>query len=700
VSRAAAMPVRPTSALPVSPRLSNVLLAGGVLGVLVIMLVPLPNFLFDLLITANIALSLVVLMVTIYIAAPLEFSVFPTLLLGLTLLRLALGIASTRLILMRGDAGQVIDAFGHFVVGGNMVIGFVVFVILVIIQFVVITKGSGRVAEVAARFTLDAMPGRQMAIDADLNAGIIDEKEARRRREEISRAADFYGAMDGASKFVRGDAIAAIIITVINIVGGFIVGVLERGMSLEEAARTYTLLTVGDGLVTQIPALIVSTAAGIIVTRTAGAANLGDSLAGQLLVEPRAPLVVAGVLFLMGLVPGLPMVPFVALAAVTGAIGLTARATARNVPPPPEPVDEDPARREQEQLRDVLQVDALEIEIGFGLIPLVDANNPTNLLDRITAIRRQMARELGFIVPPVRIRDNSQLRSREYAVKIKGARVDGGDLAADSILAMNPGTAKGKLAGLETREPAFGLPAVWIRESQRQHAEALGYTVVEPVAVVATHLAEIIKSHAHEILTRQDVQGLLESAKEKHKAVVEELVPSLLTVGTVQRVLMNLLRERVSIRDLPSILEAMADGALATKDPALLTELVRHRIGRSIVRAHLDAGERLQAVMLSPVVEEALLGALVETESGKEAGLAPERKQSIVGSATRSIEKALAAGKQPVFLCSAVARPITRRLLDPYFPTIPVISYKEIPLGIEVSSLGKVELKVEGTNGR
>jgi flagellar biosynthesis protein FlhA len=700
VARAAVMPARSTNALPVSPRLSNILLAAGVLGVLVILLVPLPSFLFDLLITTNIALSLVVLMVTIYIAAPLEFSVFPTLLLGLTLLRLSLNIASTRLILMRGEAGQVIDAFGHFVVGGNMVIGLVVFVILVIIQFVVITKGSGRVAEVAARFTLDAMPGRQMAIDADLNAGVIDEKEARRRREEISRAADFYGAMDGASKFVRGDAIASIIITVINIVGGFIVGVLERGMSLEEAARTYTLLTVGDGLVTQIPALIVSTAAGIIVTRTAGQANLGDSLAGQLLVEPRAPLVVAGVLFLMGLVPGLPMVPFVALAAVTGAIGLSARATAKNAPPPPEPVDEDPARREQEQLRDVLQVDALEVEIGFGLITLVDANNPTNLLDRITAIRRQMAREMGFIVPPVRIRDNSQLRSREYAVKIKGARVDGGDLAADSILAMNPGTAKGKLAGLETREPAFGLPAVWIRESQRQHAEALGYTVVEPVAVVATHLAEIVKSHAHEILTRQDVQGLLESAKDKHKAVVEELVPSLLSVGTVQRVLANLLRERVSIRDLPSILEAMADGALATKDAALLTELVRHRIGRSIVRAHLDAGERLPAVMLSPVVEEALLGALVETEAGKEAGLAPEKKQSIVGSATRSIEKALTAGKQPVFLCSAVARPVARRLLDPYFPTIPVISYKEIPSGIEVSSLGKVELKAEGVDGR
>jgi len=691
MARAATLPGSPSPTSIVSPRLSNVVLAAGVLGILVIMLVPLPSFLFDLLITTNIALSLVVLMVTLYVAAPLEFSVFPTLLLGLTLLRLSLNIASTRLILMRGDAGEVINAFGHFVVGGNMVIGLVVFVILVIIQFVVITKGSGRVAEVAARFTLDAMPGRQMAIDADLNAGIIDEKEARRRREEISRAADFYGAMDGASKFVRGDAIASIIITIVNIVGGFIVGVLERGMTIDEAARTYTLLTVGDGLVTQIPALVVSTAAGIIVTRTAGQANLGDSLAGQLLVEPRAPLVVAGVLSLIALVPGMPTLPFMALAAVTGAVGLTARAAAKAPAPAVEMIEEDPARREQEQLKDVLQVDPLEVEIGFGLIGLVDAKAAGNLLDRITAIRRQMAREFGFIVPPVRIRDNSQLRSREYSVKIKGVRVDGGELATESLLAMNPGTAKGTLQGIETREPAFGLPAVWIRESQRQLAEALGYTVVEPVAVVATHLTEIIKSHAHEILTRQEVQSLLEGVKEKNKAVVEELVPSLLSLGSVQRVLMNLLRERVSIRDLPTVLEALADGAMQTKDAALLTELVRHRIGRSIVRAHLDAGGRLQALMLAPSVEETLLATLVETESGKEAGLAPEKKQAIVASATRAIEKALSAGKQPVFLCSAIARPVTRRLFDPYFPAIPVISYREIPPGIEVVSLGKVE---------
>jgi len=691
VARAATMAARPAALGIVSPQLSNVVLAAGVLGILVIMLVPLPSFLFDLLITTNIALSLVVLMVTLYVAAPLEFSVFPTLLLGLTLLRLSLNIASTRLILMRGDAGAVINAFGNFVVGGNMVIGLVVFVILVIIQFVVITKGSGRVAEVAARFTLDAMPGRQMAIDADLNAGIIDEKEARRRREEISRAADFYGAMDGASKFVRGDAIASIIITIVNIVGGFIVGVLERGMSIEEAARTYTLLTVGDGLVTQIPALIVSTAAGIIVTRTAGQANLGDSLAGQLLVEPRAPLVVAGVLSAIALVPGMPTIPFMALAAVTGAVGLSARAAAKAPAPEVETIEEDPAQREQEQLKDVLQVDPLEVEIGFGLIQLVDSKTPGNLLDRITAIRRQMAREFGFIVPPVRIRDNSQLRSREYNVKIKGVRIDGGELAPDSLLAMNPGTAKGTLQGIETREPAFGLPAVWIREGQRQLAEALGYTVVEPVAVVATHLAELIKSHAHEILTRQDVQALLDGVKEKNKAVVEELVPSLLSLGSVQRVLMGLLRERVSIRDLPTVLEALADGAMQTKDTSLLTELVRHRIGRSIVRAHLDGAGRLQALMLAPGVEETLLSTLVETESGKEAGLAPEKKQQIVASATRAIEKALTAGKQPVFLCSAIARPVTRRLFDPYFPAIPVISYREIPPGIEVISLGKVE---------
>jgi flagellar biosynthesis protein FlhA len=689
---AAHVPKRPLAA----PRaeLGNLLLALGVLGIVGIMLIPLPPFLLDLLITANIALSLVVLMVTLYAAEPLEVSVFPTLLLGLTLFRLALNVASTRLILMKGYAGQVIDAFGVFMVGGNMVIGLVLFAILVVIQFLVITKGAGRVAEVAARFTLDAMPGKQMAIDADLNAGLIDEKEARSRRETIARAADFYGAMDGASKFVRGDAIAAIVITLVNILGGIVIGVFQHKMPLLEAMTTYTRLTVGDGLVTQIPALIVSTAAGILVTRAASATSLGRELAGQLLIEPRAPLVVAGILFLFALVPGLPTIPFLALAGVTAAIGASAKRAPRPQSIAHDAADDEPRRKEEEKerIKEALQVDALEVEIGYGLIPMVDARASGNLLDRITLMRRQMAQELGFVVPAIRIRDNARLRSREYVIKLKGVRLAGYELAGDYHLAMNPGTASGRVGGIETREPAFGLPAVWIPESQRGAAEALGYTVVEPVAVVATHLAEVVKAHAHEILSRQDVQSLLDTAKEKSKAVVEELVPTVLTVGGVQRILTNLLRERVSIRDLPTILEAVADGAAETKDVGLLTEIARQRLGRSIVKPYLDSDGRLHAAVIARDVEEALLGAAVNADGARDAGLAPEAREQVVGAATRAIEKGLGSGKQPVLLGSAAARPVARRLFEPYFPTIPVLSYKEIPHGVEVRSVGRVEV--------
>ncbi len=685
----------PAAGVKTGSAAGSLLLAFGVLGIVGIMLIPLPPFVLDLLITTNIALSLVVLMVTLYATEPLEVSVFPTLLLGMTLFRLALNVASTRLILMKGYAGEVIDAFGVFLVGGNMVIGLVLFAILIVIQFLVITKGAGRVAEVAARFTLDAMPGRQMAIDADLNAGLIDEKEARQRRETISRSADFYGAMDGASKFVRGDAIAAIIITIVNICGGFVIGVFQHKMDIASAAATYTRLTVGDGLVTQIPALIVSTASGILVTRAASATNLGKQLSSQLLLEPRAPLVVAAILAVFGFVPGLPTIPFLALAGVTAAIGFSARkASAAKAAPVVDPVEDEPRRKEEEKerIKEVLQVDPVEVEIGYGLIPMVDAKAAGNLLDRITLLRRQMAQELGIVVPPIRIRDNARLRSREYSVKLKGVRVAGYELAGDFHLAMNPGTATGTLSGIETREPAFGLPAVWIAEAQRPHAESLGYTVVEPVAVIATHLAEVVKSHAHEILSRQDVQSLLDTVKEKNKAVVEELVPSLLSIGGVQRVLTNLLRERVSIRDLPTVLEALADGAAETRDASLLTELARQRLGRSIVKPVLDRDGRLHAAVLSQDVEDALLVSVAAGEGGRAAGLSTDAKERIVGEATRAIEKGLGAGQQPVLLCSAAARPIARWLLESYFPTIPIVSYKELPAGLEVRSVGKVEM--------
>jgi flagellar biosynthesis protein FlhA len=665
---ARALAVRPVLAPRAAAHdMGNLLLALGVIGILGIMLVPLPAFLLDLLLTLDLALSLVILMVTLYAAEPLQLSVFPTILLGMTLFRLALNVASTRLILQKGYAGQVIDAFGGFLVGGNTVIGLVIFAILAIIQFLVITKGSGRVAEVAARFTLDAMPGRQMAIDADLNAGIIDEREARARRDAIARAADFYGAMDGASKFVRGDAIAAIVITLVNILGGFIIGVAQRGMGIAEAASVYTRLTVGDGLVTQIPALLVSTAAGILVTRAATATDLGSEVAGQILLQPRAAVVVAGILLVLGLLPGLPTLPFLALAAVAGFVGVSARGRAPEAAAAVAEADDAPRRREdeKERLKEALQVDALEIEIGYGLIPMVDAKAPGNLLDRITLLRRQLAQELGFIVPPVRIRDNAGLRSREYAVKLKGARIAGGELAGEYHLAMNPGTATGTIAGIETREPAFGLPAVWIPESRRASAEAMGYTVVEPVAVVATHLGEIVKSHAHEILSRQDVQALLDAVKERNRAVVEELVPGALGVGAVQRVLAALLRERVSIRDLPTILEALADAAAETRDAGLLAESARQRLGRSIVKPYLDPRGRLHAAVIARDVEEALLAHAVPSVAGKEAGLPLETKDRIVGEVTRAIEKGLASGRQPVVLCSAAARPIARRLLDP-----------------------------------
>ena len=562
-------------------KFSDVMLALGVVMIVMMMIIPLPPFLLDLLLALNITLSLTIVMISIYNVEPLQFSVFPSLLLVTTLFRLALNVSATRLILLQGYAGEVILAFGSFVVGGNAVVGFIVFIILILIQFIVITKGAERVAEVAARFTLDAMPGKQMAIDADLNAGLINDNEARTRRRNIQREADFYGAMDGASKFVKGDAIAAIVIIVVNILGGFIIGMVQRDMSILQALQTYTLLTVGEGLVNQIPALLVSTATGLVVTRAASENNLGHDIAAQLLAYPRVFFLVAAVLAVLSAVPGLPGVPFLSIAILISGLGYILQKTAKTAQETAVTQQEEKELeevRKPENIVSLLQVDPIELEIGYSLIPLVDVAQGGNLLDRVVMIRRQCALEMGIVVPTIRIRDNIQLKPNAYVIKIKGIEVAKGELLLDHFLAMNPGTVTEEIPGEETMEPAFGLPALWIHEAYRERAELSGYTVVDPISVLATHLTEVVKGHCDELLGRQDVQTLIDSVKQDHPAVVSELVPAMLSVGDIQKVLVCLLKERVSVRDLVSIMETLADTATFTKDPEVLAEYVRRTL--------------------------------------------------------------------------------------------------------------------------
>ncbi len=676
-------------------REGSVLLAIGMFLILAVMLVPVPTGLLDLALTFNIAFTLIVLLVTLYTREPLEFSVFPTLLLVLTLTRLALNVASTRLILANGYAGRVIESFGEFVVAGNPVIGLVIFTILVVIQFVVITKGAGRIAEVGARFTLDAMPGKQMAIDADLNAGLIDEAEARRRRERISQEADFYGAMDGASKFVRGDAIAGIVITLINILGGFVIGVAQRGMPLADALHTYTRMTVGDGLVTQIPALVVSVAAGMLVTRAAGDTDLGGELVKQVFLKPHAVLVASGMVAVLGLVPGLPTLPFLGLATLTGALGWSTlrrqqaaetRAAAAGAAGGTIPVEEGP--RGPAPVDDLLVVDALEVEIGYGLIPLVDAAQGGDLLDRITMIRRQVAAELGFVVPPVHVRDSVQLEPNRYRIRVRGVTVGTAEVERDRLLAMNPGTATAELRGLRVREPAFGLPAVWIGRGDRDTADAAGYTVVEPSAVVATHLTEIIKAHASSLLGRQEVKQLLDGVKDRAAAVVEELIPGMLSIGGVQKVLAGLLRERVSVRDLVTILETLADHAGSVRDVDRLVELCRAGLGRAICESHRNTDGTLATVTLSPRTEAALADAL--GGHGGDVALPPEQGRALVERIHQLVEKAVAAGRQPVILTSSRIRGAVRRMVEPVLPHVAVLSFAEVATGTPVTTVGTV----------
>ncbi|MEE2657947.1 MAG: flagellar biosynthesis protein FlhA [Candidatus Latescibacterota bacterium] len=677
-------------------RQSDVLLALGVIVILGVMIVPLPTFVLDFFLTLNISVALLVLMLTIYIAAPLELSVFPGLLLVLTLFRLSLNVASTRLILSQADAGRLIEAFGDVVVRGNYIIGFIIFVIVIIIQFVVITRGAGRVAEVAARFTLDAMPGKQMAIDADLNAGLIDEGEARKRREDISREADFYGAMDGASKFVRGDAIAGILITLINIIGGFAIGVLQRDLSLAESLSTYTLLTVGDGLVTQIPALITSTAAGIIVTRAASDDNLGADINQQLTGRPQAGLIAGPMLIGLGLIPGLPTWPFVLIGVAFAGLAFLVRMMNRRREAAEAIVAEEESHPE-ERPEDYLRVDMLEAEIGYQLVPLVDASQGGDLIERIVQIRKVAAMEMGFIVPPVRVRDNIQLRPNEYQIKIKGDPVARGELHPKSLLAIDPGLAEGPLDGQETTDPAFGLPARWINPDDREKAELLGYNVVEPVAVLATHLTEVTNANAAELMGRQETQHLIDEFKVSHPAVVEELIPDIVPVGRLQRVLQNLLAERVPVRDFRTVLETLADYA-DIKDVEVLTEYVRTALRRSIGNVLLrddGQGEGIAVLTVAGDVEELIKESVQSTPVGLNVAIAPDVATQIFRSLTSLIDHMIANGQQPVVLTAPHVRLAFRKLTASSFPTLYVLSYNEIAPEVEVSAVGVLRLDYE-----
>ncbi|MDR3000870.1 MAG: flagellar biosynthesis protein FlhA [Fibromonadaceae bacterium] len=661
----------------------------GIVCIVLIMVIPLPKMLVDIFLTAMIGAALLVLMTSMVIDNVLDFSIYPSLLLVVTLFRLALNVATTRLILSEGDAGQVISAFGNYVTAGNIVVGTIIFLILVLIQFIVITKGSTRIAEVAARFTLDAMPQKQMAVDADLNSGHITEEEAKQRRIDISREADFYGAMDGASKFVRGDAIAGLIIVAINIVGGFILGIVLQGKTAAESIELFTKLTIGDGLVSQIPALMISTSSGIIVTRAASKSNLGAELISQFTQSSKALAISAFVMLVLGIVPGMPTFPFLAIGLLLGftayrmAFGVSDKQTKEEAELVKKAEEESAAAPREEKIEDYLLVDQMELEIGYGLIPLVDVNQGGDLLERITMLRRQMAGELGMIVPPIRIRDNIQLSPNEYLIKIKGNDTGKGELMMGSYLAMNPGNVSQRIPGIRTREPAFNLEALWITESQKEAAELAGYTVVELPAVLATHLTEIIRRHAAEILMRQDVKTLIENVKKNSPAVVDELAP-MLSVGEIQQVLCILLQERISIRDLASILELMANAAKISKDSVFINEQVRLGLTRQICKPYVNDGQ-MSVIALAPDLEQMLEASLQSTNRGPRLVIRPD----LVGRILERMEiiqtKIQAAGDQPIIVCSPNIRYPLKKLLESNFPNLVVLSYSEIVTGVNIT---------------
>lgn len=675
-------------------KLKELIITCGIIGIILMMIVPIPVLLIDFLLIINITLAITILLVAMNTKSALDFSIFPAILLVTTIFRLALSISTTRSILSTGDGGEVIATFGQWVGGGEVVIGFVVFLILVVVQFIVITKGSERVAEVAARFTLDAMPGKQMSIDADLNSGIINEQEARERRSSIEREADFYGAMDGASKFIKGDAIATIIMMIINLLGGFIIGMVSMGLTFPEALQKFTILTIGDGLVAQIPALLISTAAGLIVTRSASDGNLSQDITSQLFRYPKLLYVAAGTIALLGLTPiGIGRTWPFAIALAIGAYLISQSQVKKAV--------QDELLVEEQQIEEVrspesvislLQVDPIEFEFGYGLIPLADTQQGGDLLDRIIMIRRQCALELGLVVPVIRIRDNIQLKPNEYVIKIKGNTVARGELLLNHYLAMSPGFDDDSVQGIETTEPAFGLPAIWIDEATKERAELSGYTVVDPPSVVATHLTEIVKRHAHELLGRQEAKALIENVKQTYPALVDDLIPNILSVGDIQKVLIKLLQEKVSIRDLVTIFETLADYGQYTKDPDILTEYVRQGLSRQITQQYTPTGQSLRVITLGAQLEKKIIDSVQQNDQGSYVSLDPVSSQQIFQRLSEQVNRLLQSGQQPIVLTSPTIRMYLRQIVSRTMQDIPILSYSELEPNIEVQSVGVVNL--------
>ncbi len=681
---------------------SDIVMIVAFIGILMAMILPLHPMILDFFLALNISLAIVVLITTMYTTRPLDFSIFPSLLLVLTLFRLSLNVASTRLILLHGSegpmaAGAIIMSFGTFVVGGNYVVGMVIFIILVLINFLVITKGAGRIAEVAARFTLDAMPGKQMAIDADLNAGMIDEIQAGERRQAIARESEFHGAMDGASKFVRGDAIAGIVITMINIVGGFVIGVVQQGMEMGEALTNYTLLTVGDGLVSQIPALLISAGAGLLVSRSGANARMGKEFARHLLSSSTPVFIGAVIIFCMGLIPGLPTFPFMTLGMVMGTFAwYFLRADEREAEDAlVKPESEEEAPGQPEDVDHLLTLDTIELEVGYGLIPLVDKQQDGTLLGRIRAIRRQFATEMGIIIPPIHIRDNLNLNPAQYRLLIKGVEAAGTELMINHYLAMDPSGGAREIDGIKTVEPAFNLPALWIPADREEEAKFAGYTVVDNSTVIATHLTEIIRANAYDLLGRQEVQHLVENLAKTSPKAVEELIPNLLSIGVVQKVLQNLLRERISIRNFLTIVETLADFAPMGKDPDLLTEYVRQRIAKGMLAPYLQENRVLQVLTLDRDLEQLLSRNVKQTEHGAYLALEPGLAGKVVKGVSREVEKLMAINTQPVLMTIPTLRRHLRKLIEPSLPTLFVVSHAEIVDDINLQAVGKVDLKDE-----
>ncbi len=672
---------------------ADVGVAAYIVAAFVMLIVPIPSWLLDVLLACNIAIAFTILFTTMFSKEVLDMSFFPTILLFTTIFRIALNVSSTRLILTTGDPGQVVATFGSFVGGGDLIVGAIVFLILLIVQFMVINKGSERVAEVTARFTLDAMPGKQMAIDADLNTGAINDAEAKRRRDKIQEEASFFGSMDGAVKYVKGDAVAGLIITAINVIGGIAMGVLRQNMDITAALNKYVILTIGDGLVSQIPSLLTSLSTGILVTKGSKDADFGTVLIGQLFGVPRALYLVGAIIAGLGIVTPLPTVVFLGLGLVFVVTGRVIAGTIETAQIENE-VDMEEATAEEirqpENVNSLLQVDPIELEFGYGIIPLADVNQGGDLLDRVVMIRRQIALELGTVVPIIRLRDNIQLNPNQYIIKIKGIQVSEGEILFDHYMAMNPGYVEEEITGIPTFEPSFHLPAIWITEGQRERAESLGYTVVDPPSIIATHLTEIIRQHISELLTRQDVQNLVNNLKETNPSLVDELIPKLLGLGEVQKVLQNLLKEGISIRDLLTIFETLADYASSTRDTDILTEYVRQSLKRAISNKFFPPNETTSVVTLDPKIEQEIMASVKQTENGAYLTLDPERTKAIIKSVETEIAKLENLGKNPIIITSPIVRMYFKRLTEDYVKDLIVVSYNEVENNVELQSVGMV----------